>query len=56
MAPRLLAAFGTDRSRLENADQVQTYSGIAPVLVRSGATHQVPPSLGLQQVFASDVS
>lgn len=41
MAPRLLAAFGTDRSRLENADQVQTYSGIAPVLVRSGKTHQV---------------
>jgi transposase len=41
MAPRLLAAFGTDRSRLVNADQVQTYSGIAPVLVRSGSTHQV---------------
>jgi transposase len=41
MAPRLLAAFGTDRSRLENADQVQAYSGIAPVLVRSGKTHQV---------------
>lgn len=41
MAPRLLAAFGTDRSRLQSADQVQSYSGIAPVLVRSGKTHQV---------------
>ncbi len=41
MAPRLLAAFGADRSRLENADQVQTYSGIAPVMVRSGSTQQV---------------
>jgi len=41
LAPRLLAAFGTDRSRLESAGQVQTYSGIAPVMVRSGKTHQV---------------
>ena len=41
MAPRLLAAFGTDRSRLTDADQVQTYSGIAPVLVRSGSTGHV---------------
>ncbi|HEY1408488.1 MAG TPA: IS110 family transposase [Promineifilum sp.] len=41
LAPRLLAAFGTDRSRLEDAGQVQAYSGIAPVLVRSGATRQV---------------
>jgi transposase len=41
LAPRLLAAFGTDRSRLEDAGQVQTYSGIAPVLVRSGSTRQV---------------
>jgi transposase len=41
LAPRLLAAFGTDRSRLENAGQVQAYSGIAPVLVRSGRTCRV---------------
>lgn len=41
LAPRLLAAFGTDRSRLESASQVQTYCGIAPVMVRSGRTCQV---------------
>jgi transposase len=41
LAPRLLAAFGTDRSRLNSANQVQSYSGIAPVMVRSGSTHQV---------------
>ncbi|NQY63574.1 MAG: IS110 family transposase [Alteromonadaceae bacterium] len=36
LAPRLLAAFGTDRSAFSNAEEVQKYSGIAPVLVRSG--------------------
>ena len=41
LAPRLLAAFGTDRQRLENAGQVQAYCGIAPVMVRSGRTCQV---------------
>jgi transposase len=34
--PRLLAAFGTDRSRFESAEQIQKYSGIAPVTERSG--------------------
>ena len=36
LAPRLLAAFGTDRSAFSNAEEVQKCSGIAPVLVRSG--------------------
>lgn len=36
MAPRLLAALGTDRTRFENATEVQQYSGIAPVTERSG--------------------
>jgi len=36
LAPRLLAAFGTDRERLQNADQMQCISGIAPVTIRSG--------------------
>jgi transposase len=36
MAPRLLAAFGTDRNRFENATEVQQYSGIAPVTEKSG--------------------
>jgi transposase len=38
LAPRLLVAMGTDRSRYEDAAQVQTYSGIAPVMIRSGKT------------------
>ena len=35
-APRLLAAFGEDRERFANADDVQCSTGIAPVLKRSG--------------------
>ncbi|HEX3544581.1 MAG TPA: IS110 family transposase [Candidatus Acidoferrum sp.] len=37
LAPRLLAAFGTDRSRFANASQFQCYSGIAPVTEKSGS-------------------
>jgi transposase len=36
LAPRLLAAFGSDRSRFESAAEVQTFSGIAPVISQSG--------------------
>jgi transposase len=36
MTPRLIAAFGTDRNRWESAADVQRYSGIAPVIERSG--------------------
>jgi transposase len=36
LAPRLLAAFGADRRRLDNAAQMQDLSGIAPVTRRSG--------------------
>src|SRR6516225_3226537 len=36
LAPRLLAAFGSQRERYGSAGEVQTYSGIAPVLERSG--------------------
>lgn len=36
MAPRLAAAFGTDRDRFEDASELQRYSGIAPVVERSG--------------------
>jgi transposase len=35
-APRLLAAFGTDRTRFESAGNLQQYTGIAPVTERSG--------------------
>jgi transposase len=36
MAPRLLAAMGTQRDRYRNASELQTFSGIAPVMERSG--------------------
>lgn len=40
LAPRLLAAFGTDRQRLEQADEMQRISGIAPVTKQSGKTQR----------------
>jgi transposase len=36
MAPRLLAAFGSDRKRWTKAEDLQAFSGIAPVTERSG--------------------
>jgi len=36
LAPRLLAAFGSNRARFEFASEVQELSGIAPVTERSG--------------------
>ena len=36
LAPRLLAAFGSNRDRFEFASQVQEFSGIAPVTEKSG--------------------
>jgi transposase len=41
MAPRLLVAFGSDRSRYEAARNVQSFSGIAPVTRSSGKTRRV---------------
>jgi transposase len=41
LAPRLLAAFGEQRNRYTAADDVQKYSGIAPVTERSGRTSWV---------------
>lgn len=38
IAPRLLVAFGEDRSRFQEALEVAQWSGIAPVLKRSGNT------------------
>jgi transposase len=38
LVPRLIAAFGTDRERLESAEDLQELSGIAPVTSRSGKT------------------
>lgn len=36
LAPRLLAVFGSDRSRFEYAAEVQQLSGVAPVTEKSG--------------------
>ncbi|MFM0150482.1 transposase [Paraburkholderia sp. RL18-085-BIA-A] len=36
LAPRLLVAFGEQRDRFHGADELQKYSGIAPVTERSG--------------------
>jgi len=36
LAPRLLVAFGEQRERFTNADEMQMYAGIAPVTERSG--------------------
>jgi hypothetical protein len=41
LAPRLLACFGTDRSRYEAAENVQSFTGIAPVTKSSGKTRVV---------------
>lgn len=41
MAPRLLVAFGSDRQRYANAQQVACYSGIAPITKQSGKTKWV---------------
>ncbi|MCP5110144.1 MAG: IS110 family transposase, partial [bacterium] len=41
LAPRLLAAFGSQRDRLSSAGDMQTYSGIAPVISRSGNSRWV---------------
>jgi transposase len=36
LAPRLLAAMGSDRSRFGSSQEIAEYSGIAPVTERSG--------------------
>jgi hypothetical protein len=36
MAPRLIAALGSQRDRYESAAEIQQYSGIAPVVASSG--------------------
>ena len=41
LAPRLLAFFGTDRSRYQRAENIQSFSGIAPVTKSSGKTRFV---------------
>jgi len=40
-APRLLVAFGEQRDRFKRAQDLQEYSGVAPVTERSGKKHWV---------------
>jgi transposase len=41
MAPRLLAFFGTDRSRFQSAENIASFTGIAPVTQQSGRSKVV---------------
>lgn len=41
LAPRLLAAFGSQRDRYRSASDLQTFSGVAPVTERSGKSEWV---------------
>lgn len=41
LAPRLAAAFGSDRNRYQSAQEVQQFSGVAPVTESSGQRHWV---------------
>jgi len=41
LAPRLIAALGTERERLSDASELQELSGIAPVTVQSGKSRKV---------------
>ena len=41
IAPRLIAAMGSQRDRYDSAYQIQCYSGIAPVVSSSGKKHHV---------------
>ena len=41
LAPRLLAAFGTNRQRFETSDDVAEFYGVAPVVVQSGNSKSV---------------
>lgn len=55
LVPRLIAAFGSDRTRYESAEQVQCYSGIAPVTRKSGKSLSVSKRIAcpkfLRQTF-----
>ena len=41
MAPRLIAALGSQRERYQSAVEIQRYSGIAPVVASSGQQNWV---------------
>ena len=41
LVPRLIAAFGTQRERFASAREMQSYTGIAPVVKQSGNTRSI---------------
>ncbi len=41
LAPRLAAAFGSHRHRFQSAEELQPFSGVAPVTEASGKSHGV---------------
>lgn len=41
LGPRLAAAFGSDRDRYQSAEEIQQFSGVAPVTESSGKMHWV---------------
>jgi len=41
LAPRLLAAMGSERERFDSANNLQCYTGVAPVTKQSGKTRHV---------------
>jgi transposase len=55
LTPRLIAALGSDRSRYQNAEELQKKSGIAPITKKSGQTWHVVSRLAcpkyLRQTF-----
>ena len=55
LVPRLIAAFGSDREKYTSAQQLQSYSGIAPITRQSGKSKQVCKRLAcpkfLRQTF-----
>jgi transposase len=55
LAPRLIAALGTDRERLSDAGELQELCGIAPITLQSGKTrhvrHRYACSKFLRQTF-----
>jgi transposase len=55
MVPRLIAGFGSDRDRYQSAEELQCYSGIAPIEKESGNSKFVLKRIGcptfLRQTF-----
>jgi len=55
LVPRLIAAFGSDRDRLRSAEDLQCYSGIAPITKQTGNSTVVLKRIGcpkfLRQTF-----